>query len=811
MSTPLARLLSRGHRRALAGIAFAVLGGSALVTAGAVLTETGLRADVPPTCLADAQVLVSASQRVPVVEDFDVRLPERTPVPADLTERIEQVPGVTAAAADVTVPVTVGFDGAGHSVEAHPWEVAALGDPALRGTPPEPGSVVLDEDLAQATGLDVGDAVTLAGVSTPQTARVAGIVDAPGAAAHLDPATLASLGSVPAGQADLIAVRLEDDASVTAVADAIDAAVDGDLEVTTGDARGTVESLAVGTARAELLELSAAIAGTLLLLVGCIVASALSTTVANQRRELALLRAVGATPRQVRSLVARQATVATAAGLVPGVLLGYLLAGWFGGQLEQRGVLPIDLPVTYSPIAGLVVVAVTLAMVHLAARAVTLRASRRPATEAVSESAVEPRHPSKVRTGLGLGLIALSLAPAFGSLAFTGESAFVSAVSGTLVGIVGLALAGPALARAVTGALARAVGDRTPVTSWLALHQTHAYSLRTAGAVSVLALAFSLTVAQVYSQSTLERAVAAEQAAGNVADARVGGPLTPADVADLAAEPGVEDAVPLVSTSVVRTTRMLGDETTELSSALAVGPGADRVLDLDVAAGDLADLRGDAIAVDAAAARRWKVEVGDRLDLRLANGAAVSPRVVSTYERALGFGAVVASTDLLQDQGLARSYDTVLANGNISALTAWADSRPGHQVATTLVADAGVDPQRWINLIVLLPMLGYVLVAVAASLRTTTRRRREELATLRALGATPRQVRALVTREAGLLAALAVAAGAVLAVLPMSVLGLGVLDRPWPQGPWWVIPTIAVVVVAVAVGAMRGAARRAMA
>lgn len=125
--------------------------------------------------------------------------------------------------------------------------------------------------------------------------------------------------------------------------------------------------------------------------------------------------------------------------------------------------------------------------------------------------------------------------------------------------------------------------------------------------------------------------------------------------------------------------------------------------------------------------------------------------------------------------------------------------------ATAAPSDAEASAQRWISPVVLLPMLAYVLVAVGSSLRTTTRRRRDELATLRMLGATPRQVRATVTREAALLAALAVAAGVVLAVLPMSVLGLGVLARPWPQGPLWVLPAITAVVAAVAVGSMRGA------
>src|SRR5690606_12414880 len=138
------------------------------------------------------------------------------------------------------------------------------------------------------------------------------------------------------------------------------------------------------------------------------------------------------------------------------------------------------------------------------------------------------------------------------------------------------------------------------------------------------------------------------------ADMMVQGPLAGADVAAMVNTPGIDAAVPMTSISVVGTTRMLGDEATERFAALAVGPGADRVLDLDVAEGDLADLHGEAIALDAEAARRWDLEVGDRADLRLGNGAPVEPVVVATYRRGFGFGTVVASTDLLHEHGLAR-------------------------------------------------------------------------------------------------------------------------------------------------------------
>ena len=158
--------------------------------------------------------------------------------------------------------------------------------------------------------------------------------------------------------------------------------------------------------------------------------------------------------------------------------------------------------------------------------------------------------------------------------------------------------------------------------------------------------------------------------------------------------------------------------------------------------------------------------------------------------------------------GLARSLDTVLVDGDSAAVTAWSEDHPAHAVATGPSLTTGSDLDRWISLIVLMPMLGYVLIAVANSLRTATGRRREEVALLRMVGATPRQIRAMVTREAALISALAIAAGLILSVLPMSVLALGVVGRPWPQGPLWLIPAVSTVVVIIATCSMRGATRR---
>ena len=210
------RALARGHLGALLAVAFAIFGGSALISAGAVLTETSLSAQAPPERLAGAAALVLAPQQVEVVEDFDVRLTERAPVPTALTGRIADVAGVEAVAADVTFPVSLAVPGSGRAVtdDAHSWAVAALSDPALRGTAPRTtGEVAINDETAESTGLGVGDRLTLTAGDARRSVRVTGIVDAPGAV-HLAPVDAAALAPLPDGVSDLIAVSVSDPTSI---------------------------------------------------------------------------------------------------------------------------------------------------------------------------------------------------------------------------------------------------------------------------------------------------------------------------------------------------------------------------------------------------------------------------------------------------------------------------------------------------------------------------------------------------------------------------------------------------------------------
>jgi len=814
MTSPMFRpawSMARARLGGLVAVACAVFGGAAMITVGAVLAETALTSHLPPDRLADADIVVSGRQQYPVVEDLDIALSERVTVPTDVESRITKVPGVAEVAADLTFPVRIADSG--QRIDAHGWDVAVSSDPDLTGSAPRGSDeIALDEQTATATGLRLGDSTTLSVYGKAHTFRVTGVVDAPGDGIFFDSDTATSLAGRSDGAVDLFAVTVQQGVRVDSVAKDISAALDDDLVVSTGAARGDVETIAAGTARGELIALAGSLAGTLLILIGCIVGGAMSVSVASQRRDLALLRAVGATPRQVRRLIATQASIVAVAALIPGIAVGYVAANVFAGQLTTGGLLPAGLPVAVTPFAGLAVAALMLLAVQISARTAALRASRMSATEAVAESRVEPRTPSRVRTVIGLVLIVSAVPQSLLPLVWRSEEAFMAAVTGTLTAIIGVALAGPALVRAVTRRAVRHVGSRSSSTTWLALHHSRAYALRTAGSVTVLALAIGLTIAQVATGATFERATADELDAGFTADATITGTIAQADLDALASEPGIDAAVPFASTTVLRTSTFAGDVSTEPHPAFAIGHDPQRVVDPSVVAGDLADLHGDTVALSSAASGSWDADVGDTVELTLANGVTVDPVVVAVYDRGLGFGAAMLSADVLTLHGDQRWFDQALVTGDAGTVAAWADDLPGVHAASAAPtpSDDEAALERTINLFVLLPMLGYILLAVANSLAASTARRRHELAALRVIGMTPRQILAMVRRETAVVAALSIGAGLLVAVLPMSVLGLGFLGRPWPQGPWWLVPAIAGLVGAIALGTTSLSARRAI-
>ncbi|MDG4862092.1 FtsX-like permease family protein, partial [Streptomyces sp. T-3] len=137
-----------------------------------------------------------------------------------------------------------------------------------------------------------------------------------------------------------------------------------------------------------------------------VVASTMGTAVVQQHRELALVRAIGGRPRQIRRAVVVQALAAS----VPAALLGFGLGGvlarvWFDGMVSH-GLVPAEVAFRFSWVALPVCLAVAVVTSALAAALSSLRFSLLRPSRALDEATAGRRGLGLVRAPLGLIAVA---------------------------------------------------------------------------------------------------------------------------------------------------------------------------------------------------------------------------------------------------------------------------------------------------------------------------------------------------------------------------------------------------------------------
>src|SRR5205823_8667161 len=176
----------------------------------------------------------------------------------------------------------------------------------------------------------------------------------------------------------------------------------GGAVVLTGSARGRAEYPELQAARTQLIAVTASFGGLALFIAMFVVAGTMGLSIQQREREIALLRAVAATPGQIRRMIAWEATivalVGSAAGIWPGVVLGRSL----GHALERHGIAPPDVTVHADWMLAAAVIACGVATTLLAVLAAGRRAARIPPTLALGDAAVEPRlvGPGRIIGGL---------------------------------------------------------------------------------------------------------------------------------------------------------------------------------------------------------------------------------------------------------------------------------------------------------------------------------------------------------------------------------------------------------------------------
>ncbi|MEW1724051.1 ABC transporter permease [Streptomyces sp. NPDC093109] len=851
----------RARRAEFIASFLAVLGGAILVTACGVLLESGLFAGIAPQRYAAVPVVVGARQSVVVPEadgpDSVEPLPERAMLPAGLVGKIAAVPGVRSAVGEVSFPATVvtedggvvGAPGGGQTL-GHGWGSARLTPFALRSgrAPRLPGEVVLDAGTAARAGADVGARIRIATAEGAVPYRVVGLATPPDgralprqAALFFTDARARELSGHPhefaaigvftdpgvetggaAGMAGFVRSLTASDTAVTRIERALaDQGYGERAVVRAGDARGEVEFLGAERSRTVLSVVSGSFSGFVLMIVVLVVAGTLSLMVHQRRREIALLRAVAATPRQVHRMLATETLLVSGVAALLGVGPGYLAARLLRDAFARIGVIEEGFALSVGPVPGAVAVLLCLGAARLAVWAAARRQVRVRPVEALRESAVETAELGRGRIAGGYVMVSLALTGVAAVPFLPPNLAVLPAGLSSMLALIGVAMLGPRLMAALT----RLGGALLPggAAGYLAAANSRAGARRLASAVIPLVLTIGFATSQFYSQTTLAEAVRHQGRAATVADfvvAGAGGGIAPS-VAGAAREvPGVAATTPLVGTEVVAVGRTLLDEPLSRSTAFGIdATGLTGTLDLPVASGRLGDLRGDTVALSETEARYLGKRVGDRVALVLGDGTRARPRVVAVYRPNLGFGDVLLpaatvlphTTDRLADVvlvALAPGADRAAVAAGLGAL---ARDHPGLAVgdrASLLVAqDHETKANAWLNRLLLGVLLAYVALSVATTLVTVTTGRARELALLRLVGGTRRQVARMLAVETALLSGIAVALGTLVAAVPLVVLALSLTGTPLPAGPPWVYAAIVAAAVLTAALSIRIPAR----
>jgi putative ABC transport system permease protein len=766
----LAVISARGRLGTFVGAFVTLAAAAVLTTAWGMQLEAMLRVHAPVERYASAAAVVTGKQSVGD-EQKPVALSERARVSSELISRLSAVPGVRAAIGDVYIPAILG----NRPVVAHGWSSTALTPYVLTAgrAPQGPDEVVtgypdrLGAQLSFAS-TEPARVVTVVGVARPlhsvslQTAIFMTDAEATQLAGH--PGTVDAIGVLAAPGFDVRRLHL---------------AAPG-ADVLTGGARGRAEYPQLQQTRTKLIPVTAALGGLAAFIAMFVVASTMGLSIQEREREIALLRAVAATPRQVRRMIAWEAAliglIGSAAGIWPGIVLGHSL----GHALVRHGIAPANFTVRtdWMPAAAAVACGVVIAL--LAVLAAGRRAARVSPTLALTGATVEPRLLGSGRIVGGL----CALVTAVPLFAVSATSTDVSSAAPTsemtaIFLVIAAAFLGPIVVRMTASLVKRPLAAVSPVGGFLSSANLGAATRLFSSASTPIVLTVAVCCTLLFSTATIDHAVDQQMRAGLAGDLALtsSGPgMSPAALSAVRATPGVGSAVALTSTTLGPSLGVTDD----LIPAQILDGGQGGGLDVSVTAGSLAALHGDTIALAQRRADAVSAHVGTRVAIMLGDGIRTHATVVAIYTRQLAFGDALLAPELaaghqttpLIGMILIRTAQPALVAERLRALGAlFPGVRVSDRASLATASDQDRELNRGLGPLFVVMMFSFTSIAVLNTLAMIGLRRRRELALLRLVGSTPHQVRSMARWEAALIILIGLGLGLAItatALLPLS-------------------------------------------
>ncbi|HYH24916.1 MAG TPA: FtsX-like permease family protein, partial [Blastococcus sp.] len=380
------------HRSRLALTWLAVALGVAFAAGSLVLTDTSTRLldEQFRTTAAGVDLTVRGAAAFDAAMGVEV---QRDPLPADLAERIAATPGVDQVRAVASGAGQLQIDGravepAGPTILGT-WAEAPFTAYQLRsGRPPAAGEVVLDAATAAEHGIALDDTVTVsATASAPlRVVGLTGVGDGDGLANStvvlVDLRTAQTLLDLGTGVTS-VDVLAADDVPVADLREDLAATLGGDYSVSNAQDAAAASADAAKESIDYLRIVLLALAGAGLVVGAFLIANTFSIVLTQRARELALLRAAGATGRQVFASVLGEALLVGITGAAGGTAAGVGAAYGLRGLASGAGLALPDGPLTVTGRTLLIGLAAGTLITLLAVLGPARRAARTAPVEAM--------------------------------------------------------------------------------------------------------------------------------------------------------------------------------------------------------------------------------------------------------------------------------------------------------------------------------------------------------------------------------------------------------------------------------------------
>lgn len=668
------------------------------------------------------------------------------------------VSGFTAVADKEGHLIGGGFQSQG----ANYWGTKDTRYPLTSGRAPHgAGEIAMDAETAKRAGYEIGDTVRLSVDGPVLTPKITGIfttddgnVTAGGSLTLFDTATAQKLFG-KTGAYDEIDVQAAPGVSQTALKQALDAALPaGKVTTTTGTELAADQARTIADGMSGLKSGLLVFAGIALFVGTFIIANTFTMLVAQRTKELALLRAVGASRRQVTRSVLIEAFVVGAVAGVTGLGVGIGIGAGLRAILNQTGASLPDGPLIVSggTVASALAVGVVITM--LAAWLPGRRAAKIPPVAAMNSVHAKATTKSLVvRNTLGALIAGAGAATVLYATTLTGTDGQTPMGIGAVLLIIGVFVLTPLLSRPLIAAAAPLL-KVFGISGKLARQNAVRNPRRTAATASALMIGLTLITGMTVMASSLQNAIEKMASSSIRADYVVS--MANGNMLSPGVESKLRTATGVAATSPLRSALARIDGQTSAVTAVD-GSSVGKLLDPQVDEGRF-EVSGSRLMVDKDTAKSRGWQAGSAFTLYYEDGKSQRMTVAGVYEGNNFVNGILLDTAALKSHQSDPSDMRVLVKTKAGVSSSVKDSlettlgsNPGIRVESKQDISDGIAQIFTLLLNMLYGLLAMaVIVAVLGVINTLAMsvfERSQEIGMLRAIGLDKRAVKRMVRLE----------------------------------------------------------------